>query len=91
MNNGVMHRPKSMRIKEKGFTKSTGVRPLICLQMTLETCYTRHGWFPISWKGIDHSNRFGMVSHKLPPLVEEFSHLPPIVESILLGTANGIG
>jgi hypothetical protein len=68
MNNGVMHRPKSMRIKEKGFTKSTGMRPLICLQMTLETCYTRHGWFPISWKGIDHSNRFGMVSHKLPDM-----------------------
>jgi hypothetical protein len=27
----------------------------------------------------------------LPPLVEEFFHLPPIVESLLLGTANGIG
>jgi hypothetical protein len=27
----------------------------------------------------------------LPPLMEEFAHLPPIVESLLLGTANGIG
>jgi hypothetical protein len=27
----------------------------------------------------------------LPTLVEEFAQLPPIVESLLLGTANGIG
>jgi hypothetical protein len=27
----------------------------------------------------------------LPSLVEEFSHLSPIVESLLLGTANRIG
>jgi hypothetical protein len=27
----------------------------------------------------------------LPRLVEEFAHLPPIVESLFLGTANGIG
>jgi hypothetical protein len=27
----------------------------------------------------------------IPPLVKEFAHLSPIVESLLLGTANGIG
>jgi hypothetical protein len=31
MDNGVMHRPKPMRRKEKSFTMSTAERPLICL------------------------------------------------------------
>jgi hypothetical protein len=96
MNNGVMHRTKSMGTKEKGFTKSIGARPLICLLWIFSNdpwnllhsagmvphLLERERSFRSLWNG---SSQIFLRSWK------NFFHLHPIVESLLLGTANGIG
>jgi hypothetical protein len=44
----------------------------------------------VPWKGIGHFDRFGMVSHTTS-FAHGRIHLPPIVKSLLLTAANGIG